>query len=44
MKRKCNFFKLLSTERFEILAELIMVSGFQNFDPGSVNAIAYIKT
>lgn len=38
------FFKKLSgTGRFEILAKVLMVSGFLNFDPGSVNAIACVK-
>lgn len=41
---KLFFFKKLSgTGRFEILAKVLMVSGFLNSDPGSVNAIAYVK-
>lgn len=42
-KKKKFFFKLSDTERFEILAKVIMLSGFLNFDPGSVNAIAYVR-
>lgn len=42
-KKNFFFFKHSGTGRFEILSKVIMLSGFLNFDPGPVKAIAYVR-